>query len=103
MLHAVPLDRMSYVTKVLAGWDNRDICKVGATRGALAVSIMTQLRHKMIKRCRDLQHQQIYRIKPEQVALILKVPLHVKSSTLSALTETRDPDKVRKHLPSTHC
>jgi hypothetical protein len=94
---------MSYITKVLASGDSRDICNVGATREALAVSLMTQLRLKMIKRCRDLQHRQIYRIKREQVTLILKVPLHVKSSTaisLSASTETRDPDTVRKYFPS---
>ena len=58
---------------------------------------------EMIKRCRGLQHRQIYRIKREEFALILKVPLHVKSSTaisLAIYAETRGPDTVRKYLHS---
>jgi hypothetical protein len=74
----IHLDRMSYVTKVLASGENRDTCKLGvgggATREALAVSLMTQLRLKMIKHCRGLQHRQIYRIRRDEVALILTVP-----------------------------
>jgi hypothetical protein len=55
----------------------------------------------MIKGCRGLQHRQIYRIKREEVALILNVPLHVKFLTailLAISTETRGPDTVRKYL-----
>jgi hypothetical protein len=48
----------SQMTYYQNGGQNLVICKVEATRELLAVNLMTQLRLRAIKHCRDLQHRQ---------------------------------------------